>query len=216
MRAAMPVVEWCAASCWAWLLAWEARWRGRRPKRFRIRALQNAVAGARSRLAVPADHGRRRRRENGWLPATVPGDVHLDLLANKKIPDPFFRDNEAKLQWIEKESWEYRLSFEVTPALLARSQCRSGLRRAGWRRRGLRERRTGAQRRQQLPRLESAREEPSARRQESAARCLSIAHQGRRRGCRRAIPGSRRPRPRPRPISASPPMSTAGTGVRAL
>ena len=35
--------------------------------------------------------------ENGWLPATVPGDVHLDLLANKKIPDPFYRDNEAKL-----------------------------------------------------------------------------------------------------------------------
>ena len=59
--------------------------------------------------------------ESGWLPATVPGDVHLDLLANKKIPDPFFRDNEAKLQWIEKESWEYRLNFEVTPALLARS-----------------------------------------------------------------------------------------------
>jgi beta-mannosidase len=59
--------------------------------------------------------------ENGWLPATVPGDVHLDLLANKKIPDPFYRDNEAKLQWIEKESWEYQLSFEVTPELLARS-----------------------------------------------------------------------------------------------
>ncbi len=63
----------------------------------------------------------RRQAENGWLPATVPGDVHLDLLANKKIPDPFFRDNEAKLQWIEKESWEYRLNFDVTPALLARS-----------------------------------------------------------------------------------------------
>jgi len=30
-------------------------------------------------------------QENGWLPATVPGDVHLDLLANKKIPDPFLR-----------------------------------------------------------------------------------------------------------------------------
>ncbi len=59
--------------------------------------------------------------ESGWLPATVPGDVHLDLLANKKIPDPFFRDNESKLQWIENESWEYRLNFDVTPALLARS-----------------------------------------------------------------------------------------------
>ena len=58
--------------------------------------------------------------ESGWLPATVPGDVHLDLLANKKIPDPFFRDNEAKLQWIENESWEYRLNFAVTADMLAR------------------------------------------------------------------------------------------------
>jgi beta-mannosidase len=59
--------------------------------------------------------------ESGWLPASVPGDVHLDLLANKKIPDPFFRDNEAKLQWIENEGWEYRLSFQVSSSLLARS-----------------------------------------------------------------------------------------------
>jgi beta-mannosidase len=59
--------------------------------------------------------------EDGWLPATVPGDVHLDLLANKKIDDPFFRDNESKLQWIEKESWEYRVNFTVTPAMMARS-----------------------------------------------------------------------------------------------
>jgi beta-mannosidase len=59
--------------------------------------------------------------EAGWLPATVPGDVHLDLLANKKIDDPFYRDNEPKLQWIENESWEYRLTFDVTPAMLARS-----------------------------------------------------------------------------------------------
>ncbi len=57
----------------------------------------------------------------GWMPATVPGDVHLDLLANKKIADPFYRDNEAKLQWIENASWEYRVSFEVSPAMLARS-----------------------------------------------------------------------------------------------
>ena len=59
--------------------------------------------------------------ETGWLPATVPGDVHLDLLANKKIDDPFFRDNEAKLQWIENESFEYRLNFDASPSLMARS-----------------------------------------------------------------------------------------------
>jgi beta-mannosidase len=73
------------------------------------------------------DHGWQFRQvkaeatEADWLPATVPGDVHLDLLANKKIPDPFFRDNEAKLQWIEQASWEYRLNFNVTAAMMARA-----------------------------------------------------------------------------------------------
>ena len=51
----------------------------------------------------------------------MPGDVHLDLLANKRIPDPFFRDNEAKLQWIEDASWEYELNFDVPAALLGRA-----------------------------------------------------------------------------------------------
>ena len=59
--------------------------------------------------------------EAGWMPATVPGDVHLDLLANKKIPDPYYRDNESKLQDIQNQSWEYRLAFAVTPTLLSRS-----------------------------------------------------------------------------------------------
>ncbi len=57
----------------------------------------------------------------GWLPATVPGDIHLDLLANKVIPDPFYRDNEAKLQWIENASWEYRTSFNLDPGVLERA-----------------------------------------------------------------------------------------------
>ena len=54
-----------------------------------------------------------------WHPATVPGCVHLDLLNNKLIPDPFYRDNEAKLQWIENADWEYRTTARATPALLA-------------------------------------------------------------------------------------------------
>jgi beta-mannosidase len=85
-----------------------------------VTALPNAV--------LVLDHGWQFRQvtagqgaEAGWMPATVPGDVHLDLLANKKIDDPFFRDNESKLQWIEKESWEYRLSFDATAAQLKRS-----------------------------------------------------------------------------------------------
>ena len=58
---------------------------------------------------------------SGWMPATVPGDVHLDLIANKVIPDPFYRNNEARLQWIEEQSWEYQVSFDASPALMARA-----------------------------------------------------------------------------------------------
>jgi len=92
------------------------------------RVAQGQVPRAQNTVLV-LDHGWQFRQvstggqgaETGWMPATVPGDVHLDLLANKKIPDPFFRDNESKLQWIEQEGWEYRLNFTVAPALIARS-----------------------------------------------------------------------------------------------
>ena len=57
--------------------------------------------------------------EEPWRPAQVPGDVHLDLLRNKLIPDPFYRDNEAKLQWIEAASWEYRTTVNITPQILS-------------------------------------------------------------------------------------------------
>jgi beta-mannosidase len=55
-----------------------------------------------------------------WYPAEVPGCVHLDLLANKVIEDPFYRDNETKLQWIENEDWEYRLIFDVPAEIISR------------------------------------------------------------------------------------------------
>ena len=55
-----------------------------------------------------------------WHPATVPGCVHTDLLANKLIEDPFWRDNEKRLQWIGKTDWEYTTTFDVTPDVFAR------------------------------------------------------------------------------------------------
>ncbi|MGH9617028.1 MAG: beta-mannosidase [Acidobacteriaceae bacterium] len=55
-----------------------------------------------------------------WLPASVPGDVHLDLLRNKLIPAPFYRDNETRLQWIENADWEYRTTFRASQQLLRR------------------------------------------------------------------------------------------------
>jgi beta-mannosidase len=88
-----------------------------------------AQTGTAQNAVQALDHGWQFRQSpevggasNGdWLPATVPGDVHLDLLANKRIPDPFYRDNEAKLQWIDQASWEYQLNFDVPAAFLARA-----------------------------------------------------------------------------------------------
>ncbi len=48
-----------------------------------------------------------------WYPANVPGCVHTDLLNNKLIDDPFYRDNEKKLQWIGKSDWEYQTTFNL-------------------------------------------------------------------------------------------------------
>ncbi|HKD92782.1 MAG TPA: glycoside hydrolase family 2 protein [Terriglobales bacterium] len=53
-----------------------------------------------------------------WRPAQVPGVVDTDLLRNKLIPDPFYRENEAKLQWIENADWVYRATLQVTPEML--------------------------------------------------------------------------------------------------
>ena len=53
-----------------------------------------------------------------WMPATVPGTLHTDLLKNNKIPDPFYRDNESKVQWVDREDWEYKTSFDVDTVTL--------------------------------------------------------------------------------------------------
>jgi len=55
-----------------------------------------------------------------WIPARVPGCVHTDLLRAKLIPDPFWGDNEKRLQWIEEEDWTYSTSFIADAALLKR------------------------------------------------------------------------------------------------
>jgi beta-mannosidase len=47
--------------------------------------------------------------------ATVPGEVHTDLLAAGLIPDPFDGDNESALAWIGRTDWTYRASFDWTP-----------------------------------------------------------------------------------------------------
>lgn len=62
---------------------------------------------------ISADWSFRQADKEEWLPATVPGCVHTDLMANGKIDDPFYRLNEHEVQWIDKVNWEYKTSFNV-------------------------------------------------------------------------------------------------------
>lgn len=55
-----------------------------------------------------------------WKPVQVPVSVHTALVQNSMIEDPFWRDNEEKLQWIEKEDWEFQTTFNVTPDILTK------------------------------------------------------------------------------------------------
>lgn len=48
---------------------------------------------------------------NEWLPATVPGTVHQDLISHNKLPNPFYGMNEQKVQWVENEDWVYKNYF---------------------------------------------------------------------------------------------------------
>ena len=54
-----------------------------------------------------------------WLPATIPGGVHTDLMASGRIPDPFVADNEKHVQWVAESDWVYNTSFTCTDELLS-------------------------------------------------------------------------------------------------
>lgn len=87
-------------------------------------------------LQLPAAAISRRELHSGWtvsassgpvadavaervLPATVPGVVHLDLLAAQLIPDPYLDDNESALAWIGLVDWTYTTTVAATPEELA-------------------------------------------------------------------------------------------------
>ena len=53
-------------------------------------------------------------KENSWLIATIPGTVHLDLMNNKLIANPYKDENEKKVQWVENEDWDYQTVFKVS------------------------------------------------------------------------------------------------------
>lgn len=61
-----------------------------------------------------------------WLPvARVPTNVHLDLLAHGKIPDPFLGFNELSCEWVADKAWTYRVAL---PSVAAAAAAQHGVR----------------------------------------------------------------------------------------
>ncbi len=56
-----------------------------------------------------------RDTEGHWLEAHVPGNVHLDLLTQGLISDPFAAANEGDAQWVEGMDWHYRRAIVPPP-----------------------------------------------------------------------------------------------------
>lgn len=57
--------------------------------------------------------------EADWIAATVPGDIHLDLLAAGRVPDPFIEDNYKHSLFAEEREWWYVREFTPEADMLA-------------------------------------------------------------------------------------------------
>ncbi|OOG56386.1 glycoside hydrolase family 2 protein [Rhodanobacter sp. C03] len=77
-------------------------------------------SGWQFRLAPGDSHATDHPKAALWQLATVPGTIQTDLMAAKLVADPFYRDNEAQIQWVGLSDWQYRTSINVDHATLAR------------------------------------------------------------------------------------------------
>ena len=82
------------------------------------RAQEPSVEYAGRERALDGPWSFREAGSHDWLPATIPGTVHTDLLANGRIDDPFYRTNERTVQWIDKVDWEYRTVLDLDADVL--------------------------------------------------------------------------------------------------
>jgi len=55
---------------------------------------------------------------DGWLPAQVPGEIHLDLMRAGQMPDPSIGANMPDCRWPETKSWWFRTHFAVAADFL--------------------------------------------------------------------------------------------------
>ncbi|HET9932462.1 MAG TPA: hypothetical protein VFQ35_17290, partial [Polyangiaceae bacterium] len=76
----------------------------------KVSLLENWQFSAKSWLDAP--NGMHGFSKLEWLPARIPGHVHLDLVGNGVIAHPFENLNELGARWVDAEDWVYRCEFD--------------------------------------------------------------------------------------------------------
>ncbi|RCS30709.1 glycoside hydrolase family 2 protein [Rhodanobacter denitrificans] len=79
---------------------------------------QTLATGWHFRLVPDSAAVRAHPEAAAWRTAHVPGSVQTDLLAAGAVGDPFWRANEAALQWIGLADWQYELPLAIDAATL--------------------------------------------------------------------------------------------------
>ncbi len=51
---------------------------------------------------------------DGWIKATVPGDIHIDLMNAGLLPDPLYGDNAEFYRWTEEKEFWYKTTFHIS------------------------------------------------------------------------------------------------------
>jgi len=59
------------------------------------------------------------KQSDGWLPAQVPGDIHLDLVRAGQMPEPSVSVNMPACRWPETKAWWYRTTFTLAAGFTA-------------------------------------------------------------------------------------------------
>ena len=55
-----------------------------------------------------------------WIPATVPGDIHIDLMRANIVTEALIEENNKQMEWTEEKEWWYKRVFTVSKELLRR------------------------------------------------------------------------------------------------
>ena len=81
---------------------------------------KNLNQGWQLRMAPNGPYAQQHAEALNWLPATVPGVVQTDLIAQGLLADPYVGLNEAKAQWVGLSDWQYKKQFTLDKATLAK------------------------------------------------------------------------------------------------